>query len=140
MGHKTSKHLWGDSIFALRALNVVIHGFTSLVIYQTGNILFNRQVQPSLLRFQIDQFQRLFMIARSLVCYLLSFGFIALIVFLNFSSNRYFNCKLFLNSGWHDKTGWYGFGLLWCLLVISNHCSCAFEFVGLFVLNILKKI
>ena len=41
---KLQTYLWGDSIFALRALSVVIHGFTSLVIYQTGNILFNRQV------------------------------------------------------------------------------------------------
>ena len=78
------------------------------------------------------------MIARSLVCYLLSFGFIALIVFLNFPQTDISIANYFWNSGWHDKTGWYGlvyYGVYW----LSPIIVVALEFVGLFVLNILKK-
>ena len=61
------------------------------------------------------------MIARSLVCYLLSFGFIALIVFLNFPQTDISIANYFWNSGWHDKTGWYGlvyYGVYWLSPII----------------------
>ncbi|MGC6403893.1 MAG: ArnT family glycosyltransferase [Candidatus Comchoanobacterales bacterium] len=37
-------YFWGNSVFAIKSMSVVVHGLTTLVIYQLSNNLFNRNV------------------------------------------------------------------------------------------------